>query len=111
MVDIDTHFTAQSINFAHQVSFGTPPDIRVTGHHGYAFNADGKKNGFQSEPFACQGCFIYSGHLLFAHTKFTENLIHQIFSYRFANDGAKSFISIHHIDSEKIFRHSICNAL
>ena len=135
MVDIDTHFTAQRINFAYQVSFGTAPDIRVTGHHSYAFNADGKKNGFQSEPCACQGCFttcvactddtniviflynwhifllIYSGDALFSHTKFTENLIYQIFSYRFTNDRAKSLISVHHIDGKEIFRHSICNAL
>ena len=54
MVNIHSHFSAQGIDFTHQMPFGAAADIRVAGHHGNRFHAYGKQYGLQSQSGAGQ---------------------------------------------------------
>jgi hypothetical protein len=51
------NFTAQSINFPGQMSFGGASNGGITAHAPDCFQFDGKKCGVQSTPGCCQGCF------------------------------------------------------
>ena len=49
-VNIDSHFTAECINFSYQMSFAGSSDGRIARHHCHCFEIDGEHQRFHSHP-------------------------------------------------------------
>ena len=53
----NSHFSAQGIDFLHQVAFPRSSDGRVAGHHGHVFQGNGGEQGLTAQPGSRQGRF------------------------------------------------------
>ena len=80
----DSHFSAQSIDFLHQMALSRSSDGRIAGHHGYIVQRNRKKTGLFPQPGGSQSRFAsrmarsHYNHIICICKKHSSFLFHPI---------------------------------
>ena len=113
LIGIDAHFTAQRIEFPHQMAFGRSTHRRIAGHQGDIVHRERREQRITANAGGSQCRFhtgmasTYHDHIifpgnkyvfcihypypLFTNTELGKNLVNNIFTYGIARNLAQSF--------------------